>query len=136
MTKEASKLLNLRHDRRARWVVRGVGLALVLALGLGVWLTQTDWGRERMGRLAVSVIQRELGLAATLGEVRVDLTYFPPAVRVHASDIVLDDPVYGRVVEAKGLTIEPSLRAFLAGELDLETIRIDHPTIHLVVRDG
>jgi len=136
MTKEASKLLNLRHDRRARWVVRGVGLALVLAVGLGVWLTQTDWGRERMGRLAVSVIQRELGLAATLGEVRVDLSYFPPAVRVHASDIVLDDPVYGRFVEAKGLTIEPSLRAFMAGELDLETIRIDHPTIHLVVRDG
>lgn len=135
-TLEASKLLALRHDRRARWVVRGVGLALVVAVGVGVWLTQTDWGRERMGRLAVTVIKRELGLDATLGQVRVDLSYWPMGVKVVARDIVLDDPVYGRFVEAEGLTIEPSLEAFLAGELDLENIRVDRPTVHLVVRDG
>ncbi|NOY90364.1 MAG: hypothetical protein GXP55_04070 [Deltaproteobacteria bacterium] len=116
--------------------MRGVALTLLAGVGLSVWVTQTDWGRERMRRLAVSVIQRELGLQATLGEVRVDLSYFPPGVAVHATDIALDDPVYGHFVEAQELTIEPSLEAFLAGELDLETIRIDHPTIHLVVRDG
>ena len=133
---KAQKKLKKRHDRRAVWVMRAGALLCLLGVGLGVWLTQTDWGRERMSRLAVSVIRRELGLQATLGEVRVDFSYFPPGVAVHATDIVLDDPVYGRFVEARELTIEPSLRAFLAGELDLETIRIDHPTIHLVVRDG
>jgi len=133
---KAQKKLKKRHDRRAVWVMRAGALLCLLGIGLGVWLTQTDWGRGHMGRLAVSVIRRELGLQATLGEVRVDFSYFPPGVAVHATDIVLDDPVYGRFVEARELTIEPSLRAFLAGELDLETIRIDHPTIHLVVRDG
>lgn len=121
---------------KRKWAFRLVVLSVVAGLCLGVGLTQTDWGRDRMRDLAVKALHDELGLEAEFGQLRIDLNAWPPGVEVVATDIVLDDAVYGRFVEAKGLVIRPSLQAFLRGELDLEQIAIEEPTIYLVIRDG
>ncbi len=95
-------------------------------------LVRTRWGRERMRDLAISALHDELGLRATMGDVRVGL--FP--LSVSTRHITLDDPVYGRFAEARGLSIRPSLGALLRGRVDLRSIELDEPTIHLVVREG
>lgn len=132
MTSEAKTPL----PGKRKWAIRLVFLAVAAGLCLGVGLTQTDWGRDRMRDLAVKALHDELGLDAEFGQLRIDLNAWPPGVEVVASDIVLDDAVYGTFVEAEGLVIRPSLPAFLRGELDLEEIAIERPTIYLVVRDG
>ncbi len=101
-----------------------------------VGATQTAWGRERIRDLAVTAIHDQLGLQAVFSQVAVDLEAFPPSLTIRAEGIILDDPVYGRFVEARALRIEPSLSALVQGEVDLARIEIDQPIIHLVVRDG
>src|SRR5688572_8197137 len=84
-----------------------------------------------MRELAIRAIHEEAGLRATLGDVEVD----PWPLTVVARDIELDDPVYGRFADASVLRIQPSIGALLQGKLDLDSIEIERPTIHLIVRE-
>lgn len=118
-----------------RWL-RNLVLGIVAVLSLAVGLTQTAWGRARIRELTVAVIQDQLGLDATFGELRVDLGLLPPRIEVVASEIALVDPVYGRLVKANRLVISPSVGALLRGELDLDEILIDGAVVNLIVREG
>lgn len=99
-------------------------------------LTQTEWGERKIGELAVQAIEDQLGLEASLGNVEVRFGWLPPDVFVHAADIDLDHPEHGDFVDADSLIIRPSLAAFLSGSVDLQTIEVNQPTVHLIVEDG
>ncbi len=122
--------------RRSRWRARLVayGLAVLLApLCAFFVILRTDWGEDRMRELVVQAMRDELHLEATLNEVHVG---FLP-VEVQANGILLDHPTEGRLAEAAGLTIRPSLLALVfAGKVDLVRIHIQEPHLHLLVRDG
>jgi translocation and assembly module TamB len=125
-----------RTSRSRRWLRRLVSLAFLLLLtpvcAIVVTL-YTQWGRDRLRDAAVQAIHDELGLEAELSNVEVGLL---PRPHVSAHDIVIDHPEHGRLIEARGLTIWPSIGAFLSGTVDLQTIEIEEPKVHLIVRDG
>jgi translocation and assembly module TamB len=125
-----------RTSSSRRWLRRLVSLALVLFLTpvCAIIVTlYTQWGRDRLKDAAVQAIHDELGLEAQLSNVEVGV--FPrPYVRAH--DIVIDHPEHGRLIEARGLTIWPSIGAFISGTVDLQTIEIEEPKVYLIVRDG
>ncbi len=87
---------------------------------------------DRLVELASSALRDELGLEASLRNVRLELV---PLTLV-ARDITLDDPVYGRFAEADELRIQPSFRALLRGAVDLNVIEIRGGQVRLVVRNG
>ena len=121
------------NEKRKRTRKRSWLLAFfVLALSAPPLLVQTRWGRERVRDLAIAAMYDQFGLRASLSEVEVRLVPF----EVSAHAIVLDDPAYGRFAEAEGLSIRPSFGALLRGQVDLERVSIDAPTVHLIVRDG
>jgi len=107
---------------------------VVVAVGLGI--TQTAWGQERIRELAVRAIHDELGLDATFDEVEVEITALPPGIDIVARGIDLEHPEHGAFIRADMLRIHPSLTAFLGGNVDLERIELDGPSVHLLVRDG
>lgn len=86
----------------------------------------------RLREVAVRAVQEELGLRANLGHVHLELIPFA----LVASDVALDDPIYGRLAEAGTLRIRPSLRALFRGTLDLAGIDLEDASVRLVVRDG
>ncbi|MEM9193150.1 MAG: translocation/assembly module TamB domain-containing protein [Myxococcota bacterium] len=104
-----------------------------LPAAAAVLTANTEWGRNRIKSAAVQAIHDELGLEASLGEVELDLIPFP---RVDARTISLSHPEHGQLAEADGLTIRPSLAAFLTGQVDLQTVEIRRPEIRLLIRDG
>ena len=124
----------MRPKTRSRWrkwltILGIVAIALPVAAS---FLVRTEAARQWLGARAVEAIHDELGLRATLGSVDVS----PWTLTVTATDIVLDDPVYGRFASADALRIRPSLGAILRGKLDLESIEVDRPTVRLVMREG
>ena len=116
-----------------KWLMILTILIVGVPLCASFVLVHTQWGRDRIRDAAIEAIQTELGLRATMRNVQVDLV---PTPTVSARGIVLDDPVYGRFAEADGLTIRPSLWAFMSGRIDLQTIEIDGPVVHLILREG
>lgn len=86
----------------------------------------------RLREVAVRAVQEELGLRANLGRVRLELIPFA----IVANDVALDDPIYGRLAEARTLRIRPSLRALFRGTLDLAGIDLEDASVRLVIRDG
>ncbi len=127
-----------RGPRRGRFVaaLRIATWLGAIALFGGMALTQTEWGERKIAALAEKAIEEELGLQARLGEVEVRFGWLPPEVFVYAADIELDHPEYGDFVTADALIIRPSLLAFLTGGIDLQTIEIDEPQVHLRIEDG
>lgn len=86
----------------------------------------------RLREVAVRALQEELGLRANIGHVRLELIPFA----LVATDVTLDDPIYGRLAEAGTLRIRPSLRALFRGTLDLHGIDLEDASVRLIVRDG
>lgn len=135
---EGSDRVDAKPSKRGRVgrVLRITGYLLLILMFVGIAITQTDWGEQKISELAVKALHDELGLDATLGEVEVRFAFFPPEVFVHISDIDLDHPVYGDFAEAGALVIRPSLLAFLSGRVDLQRIELAAPTLHLLIEDG
>ncbi len=135
---DASHETTQRGPKRGRLAAAVRIVAWVGAIGLfgGMALTQTEWGEAKIGQLAVQAIEDQLGLQARLGEVEVRFGWLPPEIFVYAADIDLDHPEYGDFVKADSLIIRPSLLAFLSGGIDLQTVEINRPEIHLRVEDG
>ncbi|HJK90728.1 MAG TPA: hypothetical protein RMH26_08290, partial [Polyangiaceae bacterium LLY-WYZ-15_(1-7)] len=111
-------------------------MLLLIVVGAGLAVTQTDWGEERIADLATGALRDELGLDAAFGDVEVRVHYLPPGITVEATDIDLDHPEHGDFVDADRLFIRPSLWAFLQGEVDLEDVTLERPRLQLLVRDG
>ena len=128
-------LQHANQPPRRRWLKRLFFFASVLALApfaAAAITLYTQWGRDRVTEAAVLAIRSELGLIAHFDSVHVDL--FPlPTVSAHG--IELDHPEHGRFADARALSIRPSLRALIAGRVDLRTIALDAPSIRLIIRD-
>ena len=107
---------------------------VVVAVGLGI--TQTEWGEERIRRLAVQAIEQELGFAASIQDVEVEVGLWPPGIRVAAHGIELDHREHGEFAKADELIIRPSMLALVSGGIDLQGIELRRPTLHLKIREG
>ena len=121
--------------RFRRMLVVLVCVPAILVLGV-ILVSQTEWGTAKARGLAIDALKSELGLDASLDDVRVRWRYFPPSLTVVAEGIDIDHPVEGDLLEARALTIIPSIGALLSGTLDLQAIEIDEPKIHLIFREG
>ncbi|HUF26073.1 MAG TPA: translocation/assembly module TamB domain-containing protein [Gemmatimonadaceae bacterium] len=112
-----------------RWVmvlliVAGV-LAAVTVVAVGV-ITSTDWGRERVRRLALSVLDERAEGSVQIGRVSGNLLR---GVTLH--DIVITDPDGGPFIAIEEASTGYMLRAFLARRVVLEDVRLVRPVIVL-----
>lgn len=103
-----------------------VGIPFVAATAV-----RSSNAHERLRQLAVDAIRDELGLRANLGRVYVELV----PLSIVARDIALDDPVYGRLADARTLRVSPSVGSLLHGRVEIAAIELDQASVHLVVRD-
>lgn len=131
--KRATKAVKSKWGRR---IIRAIGLTILFFVGSAIYLSQTDWGEERMGRLAVEAIHDQLGLDASFEDIEVIWGWWPPSLTVEADGIELDHPEEGSFASAESLVIRPSLSALVSGDLDLQTIELHSPNVRLRVRDG
>jgi translocation and assembly module TamB len=123
-----------RARTRWRWLRSAVVLSLVFA-GFPAALSavaHTRMAREFAGRAATDALQRELGFSAHIGEVHVETS----PLAIVANDIRLDHPKHGRFVKASELRIKPTWWVLLTGRVDLHSIRIEHATVWIRLRDG
>ncbi|MBX3251359.1 MAG: translocation/assembly module TamB domain-containing protein [Myxococcales bacterium] len=129
-----------KRRKRRRSVVgrllRGLFALLVVALGVLIALTQTDWGRERMAELATQAIRDQLGLEARFERVALRFHSVPFGMTIEALGIELDHPTEGELARARVLRVRPSLLALLRGDVDLQTIELDAPRLTLRFADG
>ncbi|MBX7194632.1 MAG: translocation/assembly module TamB domain-containing protein [Sandaracinaceae bacterium] len=123
-----------RHARAwlrfRRWAV----ILAIFALGIPVAAAaavRSSNAHERLRSLAVQAIHDQLGLRATLGRVHLEIV----PLSIVASDIALDDPVYGRLADARTIRVSPSVGSLLHGRVEISAIELDHASVHLVVRD-
>lgn len=123
-----------RHARAwlrfRRWAV----ILAIFALGIPVAAAaavRSSNAHERLRALAVQAIRDQLGLRATLGRVHLELV----PLSVVATDIALDDPVYGRLADAGSLRVSPSVGSLLHGRVEIAAIELERASVHLVVRD-
>jgi len=123
-----------RHARAwlrfRRWAV----ILAIFALGIPVAAAaavRSSNAHERLRSLAVQAIHDQLGLRATLGRVHLELV----PLSLVASDIALDDPVYGRLADAGTLRVSPSVGSLLHGRVEIASIELERASVHLVVRD-
>ncbi|MFT5353020.1 MAG: translocation and assembly module TamB [Polyangiales bacterium] len=120
--------------RRRSRLRRVLTWTVLIALGLfagAVVLSQTQWGEGRARELAERALHDELGLDAHIESVEVVWEYLPPALTLSAHGIDIDHPVEGDFIDAEALVIRPSLGAFLRGEIDINSIEVDSPRIHI-----
>jgi uncharacterized protein involved in outer membrane biogenesis len=106
----------------------------IFALGIPVAAAaavRSSNAHERLRALAVQAIRDQLGLRATLGRVHLELV----PLSVVATDIALDDPVYGRLADAGSLRVSPSVGSLLHGRVEIAAIELERASVHLVVRD-
>nr|NIR37112.1 hypothetical protein [Actinomycetota bacterium] len=129
----AEKAVKSKWGRR---IIRALLLTVLFFFGSAIYLSQTEWGEERMGRLAVEAIHDQLGLNATLDDIEVTWGWWPPSLTVAADGIELEHPEEGPFATAESLVIRPSLAALVTGDVDLQTIELHSPTVRLRVRDG
>lgn len=106
----------------------------IFALGIPVasaLLVRSANAHQRLRALAITTIRHELGLRASLGRVQIELVPFG----VVARDVVLDDPIYGRLADAATIRIAPSVGSLLHGRVEIASIELDRASVHLVVRE-
>ncbi|MFK8002632.1 MAG: translocation/assembly module TamB domain-containing protein [Polyangiales bacterium] len=129
-SKDAVPAPRRRRSRLRRALTWTTLIGLVLFAG-AVAISQTRWGEERARKLAERALHDQLGLDASIERVEVAWEYLPPALTLSARGIDIDHPEEGDFIDAEALVIRPSLGAFLRGEVDLESIEVDSPRIHL-----
>lgn len=118
-----------RRFSRWAWVLAIFAVGIPVSTALAI---RSSGAHGRVRDFAISAIQEELGLRATLGNVQIEL--FPFGLVAH--DVALDDPIYGRLADAEALRIQPSLRGLLRGVIDLHAVEIVGASVHLIIRDG
>ena len=67
---------------RSKWGRRILGTLLagvLLLVGSAVFISQTEWGEERIRQLTVDALESELGLDATLEDFEVEWGWLPPS---------------------------------------------------------
>lgn len=123
-----------RHARAwlrvRRWAVLVAFFVVVIPVGARA-LVRSSNAHERLRNFAADAIHDQLGLRATLGRVHLELV----PLSLVASDIALDDPVYGRLADAQSIRVSPSVGSLLHGRVEIASIELDRASVHLVVRD-
>ena len=119
------------QSKWGRRIVRATLIGAVAIIAGGIWISQTDWGEERVRALVVDTLASELGLQAQLEAIQIQWGALPPSLTVRASGIDLTHPTEGTLATADALIIRPSLIALFRGRLDLQTIELHRPRVRL-----
>lgn len=98
---------------------------------MAVATVRSSNAHQRLRELAVTAIRDELGLRASLGRVHVELV----PLSLVASDIALDDPIYGRTADAEELRVVPSIGSLLHGRVEIASIELERANVNLIVRE-
>jgi autotransporter translocation and assembly factor TamB len=117
-----------------RWakVLLGVVGALVLLLGIGVFIfTQTDYGRERVRRLAIDQLAGSVHGNVRIGKVRGNLL-----TGATLEDVVITDSAGAPFLRADEVWINYSLRSLFSQRIYMSELRLTRPTIVLDQRPG
>jgi translocation and assembly module TamB len=117
-----------------RWV-RVLLIVILVPLALGIFailfITQTDWGRERVRRFAVSTIQDMID-----GEVRIGAVEGNLLRGVRLIDVSIVDADGRPFLAADAISAQIGGRALLRERIDLRNVRLERPVIVLDRRPG
>jgi translocation and assembly module TamB len=111
-----------------------MALLALFAVGIpavAVATVRSSNAHQRLRELAVNAIRDELGLRASLGRVHIELV----PLSLVASDIALDDPIYGRTADAQALRVVPSVGSLLHGRVEIAAIELERANVNLIVRE-
>lgn len=107
-------------------------LAIVLLTGAGAWaFVNHPWVHAQMDLKLAEAIQRELGLDAAIGPVRVELP-----LSLVANSIQLSHPQHGLLASAERLEVTPSLFDLLLGEVVIQRVTIEGAKVRLRIEQG
>ena len=113
--------------RRVAWVtVLVVGVLVFLSCALVFVLTNTDFGRERVRRIAVSVLNKAAHGHVSIG--RIDGNLLRGIV---AGDVTITDSTGAPFVAVRQASARYSLRDLFHKRLAFRGVRIDHPVVVL-----
>ena len=118
--------------RRVLVVLAGILAVVVIVAVIGVLvLSQTDWGRERVRRMALSALEGSAHGIVRIGAVRGNLLG-----GVTIEDLSIRDSAGAPFVLVRSASASYSLAAFLRREIRLSNVRLIEPTIVLAKVDG
>ncbi len=107
-------------------------LAFLVIVGGAAWtLTKQPWVRAHLDRELSLALRRELGLDATIGQVRLELP-----LRLVADAIELSHPQKGLLASAERLEVVPSWMAVAQGKLEIKRVIIEGAVVRLRIEDG
>lgn len=107
-------------------------LVFLLTIGSVAWaLTKHPWARAQLDRELSLALRRELGLDASIGQVRLELP-----LRLAADAIELSHPEKGLLASAERLEVTPSLIALARGKLEIKQVAIEGAVVRLRIEDG
>ncbi|MEM6955794.1 MAG: hypothetical protein AAF645_08895 [Myxococcota bacterium] len=126
------------RPRRRRFgrILGRFALFFVVFNVVAVGVSQTAWGRERARTLIERGLEEGLGVDAEIESVEARWAFWPPALTLLARGIDIDHPSEGDLLDAEGLSVRPSLGALMRGTIDLASIDVDAPRVHLRIVDG
>ena len=114
---------------RKLWLVLGIGVGLVVVAALVLPYLLFDAETQR--GLIASRLEAALGRKVTLGKVRLGL--LPPALHLYDPEIA-ERLGFPRTAfsTAEGLQARVRLLPLLRGRLEVPSVELDEPTVHLV----
>jgi len=120
-----------RVGRVAAWIAAGIVGLVVLALLAVLVLTNTDWGRERVRRIAVNALNDFAHGTVRIG--RIDGNLLEGLVAV---DVSIVDSTGAPLVTADSLEAHFALGAFARKRIELTDVRLVQPFIVLDRKTG
>src|SRR5690349_20542344 len=113
--------------RRALKIVAGlVGGVVVLAAGAVYVLTNTDWGRERVRRQALALLQKQVHGRVRIGAIRGNLL-----TGATIDNLVITDSAGNPFVAAEQVSARYSIRGIMGKKLYFSDVRLVRPVIVL-----
>jgi len=107
-------------------------LVFLLTVCAAVWaLSKQPAVRAQLDRELSQALRRELGLDASIGQVRFELP-----LRLVADAIELRHPDKGLLASAERLEVVPSLMALARGKVEIKRVTIEGAVVRLRVEDG
>lgn len=134
--KDATQLVSEKvRSPKMRPVRRALAFLLLLLVGgplSTAMVLRTAWGQHQAQTLLQQALHEQLGLDATLGEVRLELV----PVSLSARDVTLHHPEHGLLSSVGRLRARPSWISLLSGTPRLARIDLDRPELRLIIRQG
>lgn len=120
-----------RGGRIALWLGGGFAALLLVALAAVLVLKQTDWGRERVRRLALEQVAGSVNGRVRIGRISGNLLS-----GVTLDRVVITDSAGAPFLRADTVSLGYSLRSLLSKRILLRDLRLVRPVIVLEKRPG